>query len=342
MSGLRYGTGLGKETMQEVGPYARQAEELGFEQITFLDDINLTRDVYAMLAVAAMATETVQVGTGVTHPYVRHPVQTAVAIASIDELAGGRAFLGMGAGALHSLLGMRNATLADLRRALEVTRSLLSGEPAELPDGTVVECPWVRGPSPPIHLASDGPGTMQLAAELADATWIVGLQDTLVDWRLQTIDRGLELAGRSRADFGVWLRCGVVIADSKQEARDRARVQAATHAHQFIIAILNRDTPATREIKARLPAALLDDYARLWAAWDYRQHDMVGAGHAAAVSDALVDAYVVTGTPEDCAATLSQVAAKGYDGVSITVSTEADKPAFWRLFMDEVVPRVRA
>lgn len=326
--------------MSEVAEFAREAEGIGFEHLTVLDDLNLTRDVYAMLSVAAMATSRIKIGTGVTHPYVRHPVQTAVAIASINELSRGRAFLGLGAGALYPLLGMKNGSLKDVREALLIARGLSRGEPVELPNGTVVEAPWIDAEYP-IYLASDGPGTMQLAGELADATWIMGLQPELVNWRFNMIERGLEKSGRSRDSLDIWLRCMVVMADTKEEARNLARVQAATHAHQFIIAILHRDTEATRLIKSRLPQSLLDDYARLWEAWDYSEHESFNASHAAAVSDDLVDAYTITGTPEDCAEILSGVFARGFDGVSVTAFTHRDKVGFWQAFMDDVVPSIR-
>ena len=54
--------------------------------------------MYAGLTFVALHTRTLQVGTMVTDPYTRHPALTAMAIATLDEIAGGRAILGLGAG----------------------------------------------------------------------------------------------------------------------------------------------------------------------------------------------------------------------------------------------------
>ena len=50
------------------------------------------------LAFVAARTKRIRIGHGVTNPYTRHPSVTANATATIDELSGGRAFLGIGAG----------------------------------------------------------------------------------------------------------------------------------------------------------------------------------------------------------------------------------------------------
>ena len=45
-----------------------------------------------------LSTDAMEIGPGITNPYTRHPAQTAAAIASLDEVSQGRAFLGIGAG----------------------------------------------------------------------------------------------------------------------------------------------------------------------------------------------------------------------------------------------------
>ena len=68
------------------------------------------------LTVAALETERVQIGPSVTNPLTRHPAVMASAIASLHELSGGRAFLGIGTGDSAILnLGLRPARLRALR-----------------------------------------------------------------------------------------------------------------------------------------------------------------------------------------------------------------------------------
>ncbi len=338
----RFGTGVGRHlTMHDVAEHAEAAERYGFEHATFLDDIHLTRDVYCMLSVAAMSTSKILLGHGVTHPYTRHPVQTAIGTASINELSNGRAFLGMGAGVLYSMIGMHNGKLDDIRETIRVTRALSHGESFELKNGTKIDAVWTKDPFP-VYMGADGPGTMQLAGELADAIWIPGFHPTLLKWRFENIERGAERGKRRREDVDVWLRTMVVMADSKEEGRDIARPYCATIAHAFANAVLARDNEETRKIKSALPESLLEDYATARAAWDYYQHETYGAKHAAAVSDQIVDNNVIVGTPEECAETIQSLLDAGFDGISTTVYLHKDKIGFWRDFHDHVAPLLEA
>ena len=74
---------------------ARLAEGAGYDHL-WLADERFFREVYASLTVAALNTSRITVGTCVTDPYSRHPALTAMAIATLDEISGGRAMLGIG------------------------------------------------------------------------------------------------------------------------------------------------------------------------------------------------------------------------------------------------------
>ena len=70
---------------------AQRAEADGFDGWFVVDSQNLAGDCYVALAQAAAATERIQLGTGVTNPFTRHPAVTASAIASVHAASGGRA-----------------------------------------------------------------------------------------------------------------------------------------------------------------------------------------------------------------------------------------------------------
>src|SRR5215471_16186876 len=72
-------------------------ESLGYDQLWYTD-VRLLRDCYVGLAALALRTERIHLGPGVTDPYSRHPAVTAATIATLDELSGGRALLGLGVG----------------------------------------------------------------------------------------------------------------------------------------------------------------------------------------------------------------------------------------------------
>src|SRR5207248_115622 len=56
------------------------------------------RDAWMLLAEAARATQRIEIGPMVTNPYLRHPFHTVAAVATLQELAGERVFVGIAAG----------------------------------------------------------------------------------------------------------------------------------------------------------------------------------------------------------------------------------------------------
>ena len=96
---LRAGVNLIPEApVGVISDLAVEAERLGFDRCWVYDEGLATRDLYVTMTAIAQATSRLEIGPGITNAYTRHPGQTAAAIATLDELSGGRAFLGLGAG----------------------------------------------------------------------------------------------------------------------------------------------------------------------------------------------------------------------------------------------------
>lgn len=157
---------------------ARHAEALGFERCWVYDEGLAAHDVHVVMAAIAAATSTIEIGTGITNAYTRHPAQTVAAIASLDELSGGRAFLGLGAGGSLTLnpLGLaRTAPLATLREMVAAARGLFAGETVDL-DGTTLR---LRGasiaygrPDTEIWFAGRGEKMLRLGGEICDGVML--------------------------------------------------------------------------------------------------------------------------------------------------------------------------
>ena len=151
----------------------RVAEECGFGQI-WLADERFYRDVYEYLTLVAANTSRIDLGTCVTDPYSRHPALTAVAIATLDEISGGRALLGIGAG-LSGFAEMgvdRRKPVVAMREMIELIRKLLKGghvhyegEIVSFRDGHLHFQP-IRADIP-VYIASNGPLGQKLAARVA-------------------------------------------------------------------------------------------------------------------------------------------------------------------------------
>src|ERR1039457_5221855 len=114
---------------------ARYAEELGFDSVNVPDSQMIWSDPYAVLALVAVNTKRIKIGTGVTSPDLRIAPVTACAIATINQIAPGRVFLGIGPGHTSMrLIGRKPVPVARLREYFNVVRKLLDGEEVNYPD----------------------------------------------------------------------------------------------------------------------------------------------------------------------------------------------------------------
>src|SRR5262245_21072677 len=101
----------------------RISEELGYRCLWYTD-LRFAPDCFIGLAAIAGRTREIRLGPGVVDPYTRHPSAIASAIATLDEMAGGRAVLGLGVGG-HGLkqLGIEHRLpVAGMRGAEGVVR----------------------------------------------------------------------------------------------------------------------------------------------------------------------------------------------------------------------------
>ncbi len=102
----------------------RQAEAAGFEYGWLFDSHVLWREPYPLLTLMAGATERLRLGTCVTNPATREPSVTASALATLDEISGGRMDLGIGRGdSARRVLGKPPTTMATLEEAILVIRA---------------------------------------------------------------------------------------------------------------------------------------------------------------------------------------------------------------------------
>ena len=108
---------------------ARRAEALEYDTL-FVADHATKQNPYAMLAAAAVETDRIGLGTGVTNPYSRNPLLTAAAIATIDRLSGGQAQRAALGRALYSerpvLLADEPVSNLDEHQGLALIRRVLA------------------------------------------------------------------------------------------------------------------------------------------------------------------------------------------------------------------------
>jgi 5,10-methylenetetrahydromethanopterin reductase len=290
----------------DFGSLVTEVEERGFAHLLVADSSLHARDVYPYLTIAAMASEELLVGTGVTHPFTRHPGVTANAIGTIAELSCGRAVLGVGVGDRPVReLGLTPAKRSTLHDAVETWRSLTAGAAVSrdhrrfaLRDARLAFPP---ASSVPVWIAASGPRTLALAGEIGDGVLAqIGLTPRHIEFALDRVREGAGGAGRPPPEFGV-VAYGSVAPD-RARARDESRYIAAWFAQtapmQCELAGVNR------QLVARIRRA-------------YRGGELHKADEAARlVSEEMIDALTIGGTPDEVATRLGEFEALGVDRVT--------------------------
>ncbi|MFQ5556500.1 MAG: LLM class flavin-dependent oxidoreductase [Acidimicrobiales bacterium] len=276
--------------ISRVVELARRAEELGYDRCWVYDEGLATRDVYVTLAAIAAATERLELGPGITNPYTRHAAGTAGAVAALDELSGGRAFLGIGAGGSLTLdpLGIaRRRPLTAVRETIDACRLLFGGETVDL-DGRHVTLRRARlgngRPSTGIWLAGRGPKMLALGGATCDGV----LLDFIYKPHLADVVALVRDAGAAVGNHPAISYSTVVITDQ--------RTMDATRPHMTYRLV---DSP--RPVREAIGLSDAD-------ADRIRSAMAEGLEPAAAhVRDEWVLPFVIAGSVEECAAELAEM-----------------------------------
>ena len=186
--------------IDQVAETVALAERNGFDAAWIPDSQMLWRDTYTALALSAVRTSSINLSTGVTNFRTRDVTVIASAINTIHELAPGRVSLGVAIGdSSVKLISAAPGTRRELRESIATVRSLLEGERLDF-GGRTTGLYGALGPVP-IHLAANGPRTLELAGEIADGVLTLGgIAPAPLTAARQAIERGLATAGREWGD----------------------------------------------------------------------------------------------------------------------------------------------
>src|SRR5690242_8776219 len=191
------------------------AEDLGFTSAWFYDSQMLYSDIYATMTLVAEHTKRIKIGTGIAVPSNRIAPVTAHAIATINQMAPGRAMLGIGTGFTgRNTMGLPPVKLQRMREYIEMCRKLLRGEEVMYREGKRERAIRFLHPNHgyinlkdpiPIHVAANGPKALELAGELGDG-WITALSDPdHIRADFKQIEAGATRAGRKLNNFPAML-----------------------------------------------------------------------------------------------------------------------------------------
>lgn len=116
--------------VKELIELVRLSESVNFDSLWITDHYN-NRGAYSTLSALALSTSKITLGIGVTNPYTRNIAVTASEIATLSEISGGRAVLGIGAGdksTLSSLGITQGSPLKAVEESVFALRGLLKKE----------------------------------------------------------------------------------------------------------------------------------------------------------------------------------------------------------------------
>jgi 5,10-methylenetetrahydromethanopterin reductase len=316
---------------------ARMAEDVGFSMVGVADSQSVFRELYATMALCAQATQRVLVGPSVTNPITRHPAVAASGIATIDEIAPGRAFFGIGSGDSAILnLAERPATLADLRAYITAVRTLHTTREAEW-RGRLTRLTWAPRVVP-IYLSAEGPRTLELAGEIADGVIVnVGLTPELVRDAVAHVHAGARRAGRDPSSIDLWTMVRANVTDDVTAGIEEIRMELASNAHHVF-----RFTLEGKHV----PGDLADAIRRVQKGYQPAAHEALGPSPNARLLEAepalrawLADRFAAVGPAAACADKLRGVVEAGISGLLVTGFVH-DRARLIRALGEHVLPRV--
>ena len=323
--------------IEELAAIAKFCEDLGHDQVWYSNH-KLSRDLYVGMSVIAANTKRIGIGSFIAEPYSVHPGVIAAAIATVDELSGGRAILLLGAGAANfKQLGItRQNPVTAIKETIEICRALLSGNKTSyrgemfgLLDG---QLDFETRPDLPIYVAARGHRMLEMSGATADGVMVAthatprGLKSAL-----SLVDKGCQSVGRTWKDIPILTRVDVSINSDADLARRGVRPAVSS--------FLTASYP-DRSFLHGLGLAVPERLERICR----QQNDGIALDAANLVPEEFLDAFTWAGTPSEVAEKVASVVDMGirhityvpYPSDGHTVSSTIES------FAKEVMPRARA
>ena len=300
---------------------------MGFDALWFIDHQLGMKDVYTAMTLSALATERIEIGAGVTNLTTRHPTVTANATAALDEVSGGRALLGLGAGwvAVHSI-GREPERLGAIRRGIaEFRPALQRGGGRALRHAGAPRDRHPAGARLPRGLPA---GMLRLAGETCDGAVVMGAADPeFCRWQLDFIHEGLERSGRKRGDITLDLFVTMSVDDDEDQAVSDVRAWATSQAATF--QVWKRVPPGWERFRPEFLSAQ--------QSYEYTDHLSLRAEHKEIVQPGIRPVGRHRGRSQTCIERLREVAALDFDRITFALLSGGRRRRLEQL-ATEVVP----
>ena len=266
--------------VRHIVELAIEAERLGFDRCWVSDEALATRDAFVTLAAIGLRTRTLRIGTGFTDPSLRDPKVTCNAVATLQELTGGRTFLGV------RPPNQKDSALA-LGESVAACRLLFSGEPTSYRGQTVSlrdEMLGFADPETEIWVLALDEDSLRIGATAGDGIVIDICHHEILDRTTTAIREAGAETGNSPK---ICLTTMIVTSEAEMAA-------ARPHAAQWI-------AKATEPVTQRLGLRAVD-VVNLRNAVGRDPHEA-----AQMVREEWIRPFVIAGSPSECAFELTEL-----------------------------------
>jgi len=291
-------------SIHEMIELARLADDGGMESLWMSDHLCFRDSLTSSMALLA-ATKKIKVAPAPVSPYSRHPIISAMSIATMDEFAPGRVIASPGTGNAAALkeAGIESPRpLKTMREYVDVLRRFLSGETVnfqgEMFHINGAKMGFVPTNPIPMYVTAVRSRMLQLGGEIGDGVLLsAGCAPAYIERCAADIKKGAEKGGRAAADVDI---AGFVTASVAENARE------AIDANKMFLAYIFRNAHHAENI--RLGGGAVDQEA-LGAAVAKRDWEAAKKY----ISDDVVLAHSVAGTPAECRKQLKAFIKGGLD-----------------------------
>jgi 5,10-methylenetetrahydromethanopterin reductase len=327
---IKFGIELSPERpCYEIAFHSKIAEDAGFCHVWITDHYN-NRNVWVTLADIARNTRTIFLGSAVTNPYVCNPVWSASALFTIDEMSGGRAVFGIGAGDRLTLnaMGMDwDRPLCAIREAVGIFRELAENGKVKY-KGQMFQVPKAKLKIKPrkniaVYMGAQGPKMLALASHIADGVLINFSHPEDFKPAIAILREGVVHAGRNLDEVDIAAYTSFSIDEKREKAIRKARIVAGAIAAGCPDYVNERHN-ITKEEAGRM--------RELFSA--QRFDEMKEGG----VPDHIVEAYSIAGTPRECVEKIFRLSDMGVNQIVCGMPLGKSKVDAIKLIRENVIP----
>ena len=307
------------------------AERLGFDEVS-LPESRLFNSVMAVAAAALAATERITVRVGVANPVFRHPMLLALEAATLADIGPGRLRYGLGAAEWTiRRFGMDPAGWRPLTNTVEAVRAvrrLTSGEALDFEPTTFSVAPGLRLDRPPaqpvpVDVGAVSTRMMEVSGEHADGVQLGAITSVgYTRWARERLAVGAQRAGRDTDELLLSANVLTSVGPDRAEARNAVKEVLAYYLAR-VEGVVVDEAGADPEAVAAVRAAVAEG------------GEQVGA---AVLSDSLIDAFAVAGTPDDVVEGLLAFEDAGLDLPLAWYTFGPDRATGIRLLAEQVRP----